>query len=566
MTQEASFQTIEEKLDEWHGRKQTADLLLWLPRGLLAGLLVGVIIAAVARWYPILTNAEVGYAALASAAIGLIATFGYIALQKRTPLQKAQQVDQTYGLQERLTTALELRHGRITAEPHFVQKQLDDAITQAKHINIAERLPLNINTQDWGIILVALLLIGAAVYLPNPQTSPLIQQRAVQEAIEKQISTLEELEQEVLENDALTEEQQEELLETISQAQEALQADDLTAEEGVATLADAEAELRQLAAENDVSQLTEQLQAASSSLAGSQSGQEVGESLGEGNLAEAGQQMSELAEQLPTLTAAEQAELAESLAETSAAVAETDPGLAQQMNEAAEALQNGDTAGAQEALQQASTTLQEAGQQQATAQQAQAAADQLSEGQTAVAQAGQEGTDGETSVEATNDQNGNNGEGQGNQGQNSNGEGEGEGGEGSQQANAGQEGQGDGGQGEGPQGGSASQQNGAGTPGGAGEGGGPAETVFVPEFIDLSGIEGQQVELPTECVVDPTSCGILLEETPTDITDEQAIVPYSEVYGSYRDAAYEALSEDYVPLGLKGYIRDYFSSLEPNTD
>ena len=33
--------------------------------------------------------------------------------------------------------------------------------------------------------------------------------------------------------------------------------------------------------------------------------------------------------------------------------------------------------------------------------------------------------------------------------------------------------------------------------------------------------------------------------------------------GADVDAAYEALSDDYIPLGLKAYVRDYFSSLEP---
>jgi hypothetical protein len=64
-------------------------------------------------------------------------------------------------------------------------------------------------------------------------------------------------------------------------------------------------------------------------------------------------------------------------------------------------------------------------------------------------------------------------------------------------------------------------------------------------------------------VANPANCGSLLNESPTDFNDETSVVPYSQVYGDYRDAAYEALSDDYVPLGLKGYIRDYFSSLEP---
>jgi hypothetical protein len=58
----------------------------------------------------------------------------------------------------------------------------------------------------------------------------------------------------------------------------------------------------------------------------------------------------------------------------------------------------------------------------------------------------------------------------------------------------------------------------------------------------------------------------LINERPTDFTDERGLVPYSEVFGDYRDAAYEALEGDYVPLGMKRLVRDYFSSLEPQDE
>ena len=55
----------------------------------------------------------------------------------------------------------------------------------------------------------------------------------------------------------------------------------------------------------------------------------------------------------------------------------------------------------------------------------------------------------------------------------------------------------------------------------------------------------------------------MLSETPSEFGNETSNVPYDQVYGDYRNAANEALSSDYIPLGYKGYIRDYFSSLEP---
>jgi hypothetical protein len=40
-------------------------------------------------------------------------------------------------------------------------------------------------------------------------------------------------------------------------------------------------------------------------------------------------------------------------------------------------------------------------------------------------------------------------------------------------------------------------------------------------------------------------------------------VPYNEVFSDYSEAANRALDQDYIPLGLRDVVRDYFSSLEP---
>ena len=42
-------------------------------------------------------------------------------------------------------------------------------------------------------------------------------------------------------------------------------------------------------------------------------------------------------------------------------------------------------------------------------------------------------------------------------------------------------------------------------------------------------------------------------ESPTAIGDERSLVPYERVFGNYRDAAYEALSDGYIPLGYKAF-------------
>lgn len=42
-----------------------------------------------------------------------------------------------------------------------------------------------------------------------------------------------------------------------------------------------------------------------------------------------------------------------------------------------------------------------------------------------------------------------------------------------------------------------------------------------------------------------------------------ASVPYRQVYADYAEEAGAALEGSYIPLGMKQYVREYFSSLEP---
>jgi len=50
---------------------------------------------------------------------------------------------------------------------------------------------------------------------------------------------------------------------------------------------------------------------------------------------------------------------------------------------------------------------------------------------------------------------------------------------------------------------------------------------------------------------------------PLPGTGTTALVPYSEVYAAYQEAAGQAMEREYVPASLKDYVREYFSRLEP---
>ena len=47
-------------------------------------------------------------------------------------------------------------------------------------------------------------------------------------------------------------------------------------------------------------------------------------------------------------------------------------------------------------------------------------------------------------------------------------------------------------------------------------------------------------------------------------TNNPSVVPYTDVFQDFYDFAITSLDRSYVPLGVKDYVRDYFSSLDPD--
>lgn len=532
-------------LSTWTRRRRLRDALIWVPRGLLVGLLVAVMLAVWARFRPLLTNSELGWAALALALTATAVTTVILLLQRYPLPEQARFADRQFALQQRTTTAVELHTGTITTTPELAQQQLNDTLAATAVVDLNRALPYELKRQDWLLILLAIALLLAAIYLDNPQIPALLQQRAVATAVAEQTDALEQIADDIRQNDALTDEQQAQLLEPVEQTIQDLQANDLSQETAVAMLSEAEADLRDLEASLTNEALQQALDAAGDPLAQHQASQSLGEALQNGDLAQAGSAAAELADNLDTLDAAAQQQLAEDLAQTAEALAQTDSELSQQLADAADALENGDVDAAQDALQDAGATLQERNQEIArnaqAAQQAADAANQANQSRSAVAQAGDSQP--------------------GEQGQQTQAGGEQASGQQGQSGSTGQQGS----QGSSPGGQSGSETTGGGPAvGGPSQGGGSTENVFVPDFVDLSGIEGTDIELDVNCQGAGADCGDLQNETPTEFTDEGgSVVPYNQVFGDYRGAVNEALSGSNIPLGYKSFIRDYFSSLEP---
>jgi hypothetical protein len=52
-------------------------------------------------------------------------------------------------------------------------------------------------------------------------------------------------------------------------------------------------------------------------------------------------------------------------------------------------------------------------------------------------------------------------------------------------------------------------------------------------------------------------------KTPQPGAANLALVPYSQVYQQYAQIAGQAMEQAYIPSGLRDYVKEYFSQLEP---
>ena len=252
---DASFAKITQELKNWDGRRRLQKLFVWAPRGLMIGLAIALVLAAASRFWPLMTNTEVGLAALILGTLGLIGGIGFALIQRPTLTDQAKYADQTFGLKERITSAVELHEGTIDAPPEMRQSQLEDTWASIQEVDVQHSIPLTFDSQELMFLLAAIALLLAAVVLPNSQATILQGQRAVQQVVEEQIERLDELQEQIEQNPDLTDEQRQELLEPIEEAQEALEDGVDSREEALATLSEAESELRELAQQNNTDSL-----------------------------------------------------------------------------------------------------------------------------------------------------------------------------------------------------------------------------------------------------------------------------------------------------------------------
>lgn len=515
MTELERLETI---LGSWIARFKAREAAVWSARGLAAGLALALVAGYFAQSNALVVEEEFWLLASAFALVGTSLGCALALLRGRSRISYARFFDRRLHLKERTSTALELA-AETAATSELQEKQLQNALREAEQVDIRKALPLIFPRVE---LLLSLTLGASLLFLyfyAQPQFLQAQSNRMIAKAIQQEEQAVADLLEQITQSEEFTPEQKEALSEPLEQALQELQQAG-TLEEALAALREAQQGLAQLQS-RELQERLNALRAAGESLREQEGLEQFAEGLAEGNPTEAGEALQSL--DLDAMTAVEREELAQELRAAASTVEAVDPQLAEQLREAAQALQEGRVMEAQAALEAAAQTLSEVGTQAELAQAVQAIQGQLQQGESELVaganaqQAGQDNAQGASGAGR---------------------------GEAQQPSGTGREVSGE----------PIAQDN---APGNAGER--PYEEIYSPER--LGGEGGDPVTLPGSGEPGETIVG---EDAAAPGSPGDSRIPYTEVLGEYQDAANRAIETGRVPLHLRSLIRDYFSSLDPN--
>jgi len=512
--------------------------------GLSCGLGLALVVALAARFLPLLDRPELIGLSAALAAVGLSAAilFPWVRHARTPLLDWARAFDQRFGLEDRLSTALEIGEGTRAFPGETIYHALRrDAGAAAAGVDARAQLPLRLSRRDGFAALLLLIALLLALFLPNPQQEALAQRERLSQAIAQQADQLEQAKQ-AIEQSSLSEAEKQAAIQALEEAQRVLSDPNVTPEEALAALNEAQSKLDAL---NDLTaqQLAEDLRRAGQSLPADSQTNPLANALANQDLERAADALRELGQVTQAgqsrddETAQRTAEQIEQLARS---VQRSDPELAQHLREAAQHLRQGEMAAAQQQLEQAAQTLERA---QASAQAGQAleraqtyadAARRSIAQQASLSDEMSRAPQSQNSGQQTGDSSSTSDPRSAGRGMSPNGDTRSA--DGSASASSGD----------------AAGANRAGRSGDVGAG----DMVYAPQRV---GGDGQSVVLPdAQSPAVPDANG-----RPSNAPAGNAGVPYEQVYGDYARAADEALQRGRVPPEMRDYVRNYFSSLDP---
>jgi membrane protein implicated in regulation of membrane protease activity len=534
---------ISSLLYSWSQRARLQRSLALAFFGLACGLGVALIVGLASRVFPLLETSALVALALACSVIGVVAALAYpwIRNLRTRPIQWARAFDRRFDLQERLSTALEIGAGDLTVRNDTLRiVQRNDAQRSAESVDVKKLLPLRFSRRDALVCLVFAIALILALALPNPQQQALAEREQLRQTMEQQIQQLEQMKQ-AIQQSSLSDEQKQQALQAIDEAQQVLRDPNTTPEEALAAINDMQSSLDALV-DQAAQEQAQDLQRAGESLTPDELTNALANSLANNDFDRAAQQMRNLtSKDGQPLSDDEIQRVANQLDELARNVQNSDQQLAERLREAAQRMREGNADAAQQSLDQAAQSLDQASESAQATQSLDAAQSMAESARQAIAQASP------SSANAS----------EANQGQ--------FGQLGSESAAAASQ------QSPGGQPGEASQSQGAASnlqnaqSGPSDQSGesrhsedtGSDSSVYAPRRI---GGEGKSIVLPDpKSQAAPNPSGKANTAPGGDNT-----VPYQEVYADYSKVADEALQTGEVPPEMRDYVRDYFSSLDPN--
>ncbi|MCC7119809.1 MAG: hypothetical protein IT310_14890 [Anaerolineales bacterium] len=526
----AAFSDLRHTLNQWTYRLRIQRAFTWGFRGLILGLALALTLGLFGLFQLNLLKAEFLTLTLALIICAPLITSLGAYLWPVSPLLAARHFDRVFHLGERISTAYEL-HQNHSSNPMTV-RQLEDALQAARRIKPQKQIPLQIKKRELSYLAILALVLGLVWFRGERWFESARKARAVEQAVTAQAAEIEQMLQQIQANPNLSEAQKEALTQVLEQAQQSLQTDP-SLEGSVAALTSTSEQLQALTSPQ-AQQMSQALQQTGGDLA-NQNGtplQGVGEALSQGNPIQAATELSNL--DLSQMDAGEASQLAAQLEQMANALQATNPQLAQELQNAADALKRGDIAAAQQALQNASKLMAQAGQQIAMSQTASQTAQQLTQGAGQIVAAGGGQQSAQTAGQPGNGQNNQSGQTPGGSGA-GNGSSDAQGQSGNEADNN-----------------PINQNNGAGS---ANEE--TYEQIYAPNL--LGGEDGNVVNLPGS-----GQEGDMIGQGPTDPSQPgESLVPYTEAYAQYDQFNREAIESGEIPVDFLSVIRNYFDSLHP---
>ena len=582
-------------LTVWESRYKLRVLSLMLPRAIIVGLALSILIGLLGYSQRLLLAQNLAILTLAICGILGLGLVLYTQFFPRQRQAAAQFFDIEFHLHERVSTAFELLDGRIKTHPDIEAMQIADTLRYAHEIDPQADIEMDFRQRELvGLGILALVMIAMIIIplmmgqtLPPENPSP-----AVLAAQEEVLEITETIATDTDINDV----DRDELLNALEIALERLKEEDISDEEAFAAMSQLESKIDEVQQElQDTLELDQSaLDAAAESLSEfvppPQSNENElppeGEIPPENKLPpteDLSQALDEIEQNAPNMTPEEAKSAADALRQAAQELMQSNPELAQALQDAADALESGDNESLQEQLQQAQQQLQQSqqeSQQNQDAQEmlqnqsdiAQESAQEISQEQSQESQQSQEAQQGEQESEESQQGETNSnqpgegetdsvqqGDSQGNQQAQSNQPGETESETESQDSDTAGQGAGEGEASNTSLSGSGGQDQGADTDNETtGEQEIEYEAIYNPTGINGGG--ANEIELETDASDQPFTEGDF-DDNPFG----QSQVSYDTVFNDYQDAANRALESDYVPLGLRDVVRDYFTSLEPNS-